>query len=80
MLVQFGLHTRKKGIDNIEGVQRRVTKQLSGLKDMSYPERLEKLGLTTLYYRRIRGDMTETFTTINGYYDREVSSIFKKCR
>ncbi|XP_063427535.1 uncharacterized protein LOC134711037 [Mytilus trossulus] len=69
---------KKKDIDKLEGVQRRVTKQLPGLKDMSYPERLKKLGLPTLSYRRIRGDMIETFKTMNGYYDKEVSSFLRK--
>lgn len=69
---------KKKDIDKIEGVQRRVTKQLPGLKDMSYPERLKKLGLPTLSYRRIRGDMIETFKTMNGHYDKEVSSFLRK--
>ena len=47
-------YKKKKVTDKIEGVQRRVTKQLPGLKDLSYPERL-KNGLPTLAYKRIRG-------------------------
>ena len=68
---------KKKDIDKIESVQRRVTKQLPGLKDMSYPERLKKLGLPILSYR-IKGDMIDTFETMNGYYDKEVSSFLRK--
>ena len=29
--------------------------------------------MTTLKYRRLRGDMIETFKIINGIYDREVT-------
>ncbi len=42
-----------KHIDQIESVQRRVMKQLPGFKDLSYPERLKRLNLPSLSYRRI---------------------------
>jgi hypothetical protein len=45
----------------IESVQKRVTKQFPGMKKLLYPERLKKLGLPTLAYRRIRGDMIEVY-------------------
>ena len=45
--------------DEIENVQRRATKQLPGMSNLSYPERLQKLKLPTLAYRRICGDMIE---------------------
>jgi hypothetical protein len=37
-----------KYIEKIESVQKRVTKQFPGMKNLSYPERLEKIGLPTL--------------------------------
>jgi hypothetical protein len=36
--------------DEIENVQRRATKQLPGMSNLSYPERLQKLKLPTLAY------------------------------
>ena len=45
----------------LEGVQRRVTKVIKSLGDLSYKERLERLNLTTLLERRMRGDLIETF-------------------
>jgi len=39
-----------------EEVQRRVTKLIQCYKDLSYQERLEKCGPTTLENRRSRGD------------------------
>jgi len=42
---------------NIENIQRRATKLLTGLHDISYPDRLCILNLPSLKYRRLRGDM-----------------------
>ena len=36
---------------------------------MEYSERLKKLKMPTLKYRRMRGDMIEVFKIINGIYD-----------
>ena len=55
----------------IENVQRRATKQVPSLKQLSYTDRLKKLKMPTLKYRRIRGDMIETFKIVNGIYDRD---------
>ena len=41
---------------------------------MEYPDRLEKLKISTLKYRRLRGDMIETFKIITGIYDNEVTA------
>ena len=40
---------------------------------MEYPDRLKKLKMPTLKYRRLRGDMIETFKIITGIYDNEVT-------
>ena len=59
-------------IDELEAVQRRATKLLPGFKDISYEERLRRLRLPTLAYRRIRSDMIETYKIIQEIYDRNV--------
>ena len=46
-----------KHISIIENVQKRVTKLVDGLRNYSYSERLRKLDLPTLLYRRECGDM-----------------------
>jgi hypothetical protein len=66
-----------KHIDEIENVQRRATKELPGMSNLSYPERLQKLKLPTLAYRRIRGDMIELFKILTGKYDPEVSDFIQ---
>jgi len=64
----------KKGdIEEIEKVQRTATTLVKGLKKFSYEERLRKLRLPTLKYRRIRGDMIEVFKVVSGKYDSSVS-------
>ncbi|XP_068229703.1 uncharacterized protein [Palaemon carinicauda] len=61
-----------KDIEAIENVQRRATKLVPTLKNLSYEERLRKLKIPTLAYRRARGDMLETFKILSGGYDPEV--------
>ena len=49
----------------IENVQRRATKIVPCLKDLSYEDRLRKLALPTLKYRRLRGDMINVYKILN---------------
>ena len=68
---------KQKYKDAIENVQRRATKQLPVMKDIPYEERLERLKLSTLAYRRTRGDMIEVYKLLQGKYDNDVSNIIK---
>ena len=69
---------KSKYIEMIENVQRRATKQLTGLKHLSYPERLRKLKLPTLITsRRILGEMIELYKILSGKYDREAAPFVK---
>jgi len=43
----------RKDIVTIENVQRRATKMLPGLKELSYKERLKQLDFPTLVHRQI---------------------------
>ena len=64
----------------VEDVQRRATKLISEIKNLSYPERLRELKLPTLSYRRIRGQMIEVYKIINHIYDKNVSENILKFR
>jgi hypothetical protein len=55
----------------IEGVLRRATKVIPGFKDVSYEQRLEKLKIPSMTYRRVRGDLIETYKYTHGYYRNE---------
>lgn len=63
----------KKHVNSIENVQRRMTRLLPGMKDLSYPERLRKVKLPTLGYRRLRGDMIELYKIVKGIYDPDIT-------
>ena len=57
----------KKNINILENVQIRATKIVDGVVYLDYPERLKKLDLPTLVYRRARGDMIEVFKHLHTY-------------
>ena len=63
-----------------EQLQRRATKMIPELRDLSYEERLKECGLTTLETRRLRGDQIEVFKILNGYenIDRNMFFSLKK--
>ena len=60
---------KKKYVNMIEKVQRHFTKLIHGMKHLSYEERLVRLQLPSLVYRRLRGDYIETFKILTGIYD-----------
>ena len=41
----------------LKELQRRATKMIPSLRNLSYKERLKRLGMFSLRYRRLRGDM-----------------------
>jgi len=49
-------------------VQKKATKILPALKRLPYSERLKACQILTLHYRRIKGDMIETYKIITGKY------------
>lgn len=55
----------------VESVLRRATKCVRGLSKLSYEERLRAVKIPSMCYRRIRGDMIETYKFIHGFYDCE---------
>ena len=57
----------QKDIQCLESVQRAATKLILSLRNLSYEQRLQALRLTSLYDRRTRVDLIETFKILNGF-------------
>ena len=74
--VQVWSPYKQKYIDLIEGVQKRATKLVPGLRKKTYDQRLKDLGLTKLVERRFRGDMIETFKILNKNVDVKTETFF----
>ena len=56
---------KKKDIRKLERIQRAASKMVPEIKDLTYEERLMKMGLTTLTDRRERGDLITTYEIVN---------------
>ena len=59
----------------IEGVQRRATAMIKKCKGLSYEERLRKLGIPTLEYRRHRANLIQVYRLFSGI-DRMDANVF----
>ena len=70
----------RKDIDMLEKIQRRATKLIPGLRYLTYEERLEECGLTTLETRRLRGDKIEMIKILNGYENIDSNPFFLKLK
>ena len=58
----------RKDIDMLEAVQHRATRMIPSFAKLSYEERLRRIDLPTLEYRRLRGDAIETYKFLTGKY------------
>jgi ribonuclease P/MRP protein subunit RPP40 len=61
----------------LEKVQQRFTKLISGLQNLSYENRLEKLGLWTLEERRNRADLIEVLKMAHGLSGVALNTLFE---
>ena len=57
----------EKDIEIMEKVQQRAIRAMTDVRGNSYEEKLERIGLTTLKERRVRGDLIETFKVLKGF-------------
>ena len=60
-----------RDIDKLEKVQKRATKLIPQVRNLSYPDRLKTLNLPTLHYRSIRGCLIEIFKLAHDHYDQK---------
>lgn len=68
----------KKDIELLESVQHRATKMVPGLAKLTYEERLKRMDLPTLVFRRSRGDAIEAYKYMHGKYSVETGSLLPK--
>ena len=77
--LEYGVTTwspyKVKDIEAIEKVQKRATKQkqVKQIRPLNYSDRLSKLNLPTLRYRRHRDDMIEVFKLLHNIYYAEIT-------
>ena len=75
--VQAWSPTYEKDCWLLERVQKRATKMVNCLSGLSYEDRLEKLGMFSLRYRRLRGDLIEVFKFIKGQHTGYLRDMFE---
>ena len=66
---QITKNKKFKDIDDLESIQRYYTKRIIGCSKLTYEERLQKLKLPSLAYRRMRGDLIEAYKITHNFYD-----------
>ncbi|CAH8637179.1 unnamed protein product [Dicrocoelium dendriticum] len=61
---------------DLERVLRVGTRLVQGLRGQTYPERLLSLGMYSMHYRRIRGDLILTYRILTGKIGPDLSGLF----
>ena len=67
----------KKDIFLIENVQSRATKLVKSIRNLSYEERMKRLGLPALRYRQARNDVIQVFKIMQRTDKLDVNTFFK---
>ena len=68
----------KRDIYKIEAVQRRFTKRLNGLYNLSYSCRLARLGLDSLYCRRVKYDLIMCYKVLHNMVSIDCNVLFQR--
>ncbi|KAF2361296.1 hypothetical protein FHG87_007949 [Trinorchestia longiramus] len=62
----------------MENIQRKATKIIPELRNLSYERRLQRLELISLEQRRLRGQLIEAFKYLNGLNNVTLEGLFKR--
>ena len=77
---QFWSPHLKKDVDKLEKVQKRATKIVPTLRNLSYENRLKKTELFSLEKRRLRGDLIEMYKIITNISPLNFDDYFEYCQ
>ena len=69
---------KKKHIVQIEQIQRRFTRLVGGLDGLNYDQRLKRLKLPILQYRRKREQLIQVYKVLNDLYDVDYRNFFER--
>jgi len=70
----------KQLIDQIEKIQRRATRMISGIGHLEYEDRLKHCRLPTLEQPRVRGDLIHVYKMLNGFLHVNSGEFFSFVR
>jgi len=59
-------------------IQRRFTKRLNGLYNLSYSCRLARLGLDSLYCRRVKSDLIMCYKVLHNMVSIDCNTLFQR--
>ena len=82
IIPQFGIHILKKDTLLLESVQKKFTRNVflrCNISFRSYADRLDKLGIKSLEYRRLQFDIILMFKIYHKLSDLQFDNYFEHC-
>ena len=74
--VQFCSPHLRRDIDKMEKIQRRATKMIHEIRNHSYHQQIQDLGLICLVQRRLQGQQIEVFKYLNRFTTNSARGLF----
>ena len=73
--MQFWSPYYRMDIDELEAVQRRMTKMIQGIGNLTYKDRLKYLNLHSLEKRRVGKNLIEMFKLVKGFNKGDINKV-----
>jgi len=68
----------RRDLELLESEQRKATKMIQGMEDLSYKDRLRELGLVSLEKRRLWENLIAAFQYLKGSYRKKGNRLFSR--